>query len=370
TLAAEAKTTTEAAPPAEVAPVPGTPAAAPAGTLAPASAAPKLTVHPEVIPNPELAAEEAKDNKRYTPFINPKPDCKPPKIEAITADQETKYAELLAYIEKLESIPVSTEKGAESKPIDDEEKMWLTRECLLRYLRATKWNVANAKKRVEGTLTWRREYGVREHTGDYISPELETGKMYTLGFDNDARPCIYLNPGRQNTEKSPRQVHALVYMLERVIDIMGPGQETLALLIDFKSATSSTSPSVGQGREVLNILQMHYPERLGRALIINIPWFVSLFFKAINPFIDPLTREKLIFNEDLRKYVPADQLDIKFGGDSNFEYQNPKYWPEILRIAGERRAAYTARWKELGAKVGTSEVVLRGGKSSVDEVAE
>ncbi|KAH8148337.1 uncharacterized protein LAJ45_07438 [Morchella importuna] len=369
TPAPETKTT-EAAPPAEAAPVADTPAAAPAETPAPVSAAPKLTIHPEVIPNAELAAEEAKDNKRYTPFINPKPDCNPPKVEAITAEQETKYAELLTYIEKLESVPVSTEKGAEAKPLDDEEKMWLTRECLLRYLRATKWNVANAKKRVEGTLTWRREYGVREHTGDYISPELETGKMYTLGFDNDARPCIYLNPGRQNTEKGPRQVHALVFMLERVIDIMGPGQETLALLIDFKSATSSTSPSVGQGREVLNILQMHYPERLGRALIINIPWFVSLFFKAINPFIDPLTREKLIFNEDLRKYVPADQLDIKFGGDSNFEYQNPKYWPEILRIAGERRAAYTARWKELGSKVGTSEVVLRGGKSSVDEVAE
>lgn len=371
TPVAETKTATEAVPPAEAAaPVSDTPKAAPTETPVPAPAASKPTVYPEVVPNPELAAEEAKNNKRYTPFINPKPECKPPKTEVITADQETKYAELLAYVEKLESVPVSSEKNAEPKPLDDEERMWLTRECLLRYLRATKWNVANAKKRVEGTLIWRREYGVREHTGDYISPELETGKMYTLGFDNDARPCIYLNPGRQNTEKSPRQVHALVFMLERVIDIMGPGQETLALLIDFKSATSSTSPSVGQGREVLNILQTHYPERLGRALIINIPWFVSLFFKTINPFIDPLTREKLIFNEDLRNYVPPDQLDIKFGGDSDFEYQNPKYWPEILRIAAERRAAYTARWKELGSKVGTSEVVLRGGKSSVDEVAD
>lgn len=260
----------KAAPPAET-----TPAPAPVAEITPAPAPilePVATTIPEPvtpIPNPELAAEEEKTGKKFTHFITAKPDCKPAAPATFQADQESKYEELLKYAQGIDSVPVSTEKGAESRPLDDEEKMWLTKECLLRYLRASKWNVADAKKRLDGTLIWRREYGVRDHTADYISPEMETGKMYTLGFDNEARPCIYLNPGRQNTERSPRQVHALVFMLERVIDIMGPGQGTLALLIDFKSATSSTSPSVGQGRQVLNILQMHYPERLGKALIIN-----------------------------------------------------------------------------------------------------
>ncbi len=56
-------------------------------------------------------------------------------------------------------------------------------------------------------------------------------------------------------------------MLERTIDLMGPGQETLALLINYKEAMQG--PKTGQAREVLNILQSHYPERLGRALVIN-----------------------------------------------------------------------------------------------------
>jgi len=108
-------------------------------------------------------------------------------------------------------------------------------------------------------------------TGDHISPENETGKQIILGFDIAARPCLYLNPGRQNTSASPRQVQHLVFMLERVISMSGPGQETLALLINFKTSKSrsNTAPGIGQGREVLNILQTHYPERLGRALIIN-----------------------------------------------------------------------------------------------------
>lgn len=48
---------------------------------------------------------------------------------------------------------------------------------------------------------------------------------------------------------------------------MGPGQETLALLINYKEAMNG--PKTGQARQVLNILQSHYPERLGKALVIN-----------------------------------------------------------------------------------------------------
>lgn len=241
----------------------------PTPVSAPELAEPVAATSHAVKPDAELAEEEAKTGKRYTPFIESRPECKPDVAPPLSDDQEAKYAELLQYAESIETVPVSTEKGAESRPLNDEEKLWLTRECLLRYLRASKWGVVDAKKRLEGTLVWRREYGVYDHTVDYIAPEMETGKMYTLGFDNIGRPCLYLNPARQNTERSPRQVHALVFMLERVIDMMGPAQETLALLIDFKSATNSTSPSVGQGRQVLSILQMHYPERLGRSLIIN-----------------------------------------------------------------------------------------------------
>lgn len=279
------------APAAEAVPIPApvalepTPASAPELTPVPVPGPmePVATISHNVKPDAKLAAEEAETGKRYTPFVESKPECKPDTAPPLADDQEAKYAELLQYAEGIETIPVSTEKGAESRPLSDEEKIWLTRECLLRYLRASKWGVAEAKKRLECTLIWRREYGVYDHTVDYITPEMETGKMYTLGFDNIGRPCLYLNPARQNTERGPRQVHALVFMLERVIDMMGPGQETLALLIDFKSATNSTSPSVGQGRQVLSILQMHYPERLGRSLIINSG---SLLPRHIQEFLD------------------------------------------------------------------------------------
>ena len=111
--------------------------------------------------------------------------------------------------------------------------MWLTRECLLRYLRATSWNVTNSVKRLLDTLLWRREFGVSKLTAEGVSKEAETGKMVILGYDNNARPCLYMNPGRQNTEKSHTQIEHLVFLLEKTIDMMDPGQETTALLINF-----------------------------------------------------------------------------------------------------------------------------------------
>jgi hypothetical protein len=203
------------------------------------------------------------------PFLEPVEPVKPNAAAELTAEQQAKYNELLETVKGWKEVP---SKAGKEGLIVDSEIMWLTRECLLRYLRATKWNTSEAAKRVLETLSWRRDYGVDDLLdGKISSPENETGKQILLGYDIAARPCHYLNPGRQNTQPSPRQVQHLVFMLERVIDLMVPSQETLALLINFKSSKtrSNTAPGIGQGREVLNILQTHYPERLGRALIIN-----------------------------------------------------------------------------------------------------
>lgn len=151
----------------------------------------------------------------------------------------------------------------------DDDRIFLTRECLLRYLRATKWNVAEAVKRLRNTLAWRRDYIGDKLTPEYISIENETGKQVLLGYDIQGRPCHYLIPSNQNTKTSPRQIQHLVFMLERVIELMPPGQESLTLVIDFNQTKNGQNSTIGQAKQTLDFLQNHYPERLGRALVIN-----------------------------------------------------------------------------------------------------
>lgn len=304
-----------------------------------------------------------KDGPLKTPIPRPSTTTKPPSKPVLTAEQEAKYDQVLADVLTWTTVPATSAKNAPLEPLQEHEKMFLTRECLLRYLRATKWSVPNALKRLQSTLSWRREYGADTFTHDYISPENETGKQVVLGYDNDQRPCLYLLPGNQNTKMSDRQIHHLCYMLDRTIDMMPPGVETSALIINFAGSKAGTVPTVGQARAVLNILQNHNPERLGKALILETPWYVNTFFKLISSFIDPVTREKMKFNEDLKKYVPTEQLWKRLGGECDFQYEHDVYWPAFGKMAQGRREAYKSRWVSGGNRIGESEEYLRGGQA-------
>jgi len=204
----------------------------------------------------------------YTLLEHPIPGCKPTPRPNLTSDQQRKYDSLLETVKSWTSVPTTSAKNSPTEPLSEDDRLWLTRECLLRYLRATSFHsVDAAAKRLLTTLTWRREYGLSKFTLEYISVENETGKQTVFGFDNEGRPCLYMNPSKQNTKMSERQLHHLVFMMERAIDLMPPGQETSALLINFKESGAGKNPSVSQGRQSLHILQGHYPERLGKALI-------------------------------------------------------------------------------------------------------
>lgn len=92
------------------------------------------------------------------------------------------------------------------------------------------------------------------------------------------------------------------------------------------------------------------------------PWLVNGFFKLITPFIDPLTREKLVFNGDLRAHVPPQQLWTDYAGDVDFEYDHATYWPALLQLCEERHKGSRARWEEAGKNFGESENYMKGGK--------
>lgn len=311
---------------------------------------------------------------RYIPFCQPSLQSKVPKTIDLNPEQSEKYQLVLKHFTENDVQIAKSEDDFKKKiyqsGLTNIEKSWLTRECFLRYLRATKWVVKDCISRIELTLAWRREFGISGAfeqdnlvNGDLCSVENETGKEVILGYDNDARPCLYLKPGRQNTKTSQRQVQHLVYMLERVIDFMPSGQDSLALLIDFKAHPIGTEngkiPPINIGRQVLHILQTHYPERLGKALLTNIPFLGWTFLKIIHPFIDPLTREKLVFDQPFVNYVPTAQLDCDFGGDVNFDYDHKQYWPKMIEIATEMRKRYLDNFERLGGKIGLSEVYLR-----------
>ncbi|CAK7902511.1 phosphatidylinositol transfer protein Pdr16p [[Candida] anglica] len=320
-------------------------------------------------------AKNGKYIKCHTPFEQPVNPLKEPTFD-LTEEQQAKYDHVLAHFKEYikKDIPVNSTSGAATHPVLIEERAWLTKECFLRYLRATKWKEDAAIQRIEDTIVWRRTFGVvnvpghtdesKLLTAELVEAENLTGKNLIVGYDNDNRPCLYLRNGYQNTSPSIKQVQHLVFMLERVIQYMPPGQDGLALLIDFKAAPahlnlSSKFPSLSISKQVLHILQNHYPERLGRGLFTNIPWIGYTFFKVVGPFIDPYTRSKTIYDQPFENFVPREQLDKEFNGMLDFEYIHDIYWKEMNVIAEKKHAIYMDNFERLNSEIGLSEYHLR-----------
>jgi len=184
------------------------------------------------------------------------------------------------------------------------------------------------------TMEWRREYQPDLIPPDEVKIESETGKILINGYDKDGRPLIYINPGRENTPQSPRQLRHLVWCLERAKDFMLPGQDSVAIVVDYKNTTLRTNPSLSVARKVVHILQNHYPETLGRGLVVNLPTILAFFYRGLSPFMDPVTRDKIRFNPNLLELIPAEQLDAAFGGENEYTFESESYWEQLVTHCG------------------------------------
>jgi hypothetical protein len=130
-----------------------------------------IHVSPEDLKLPLSAA----DGLIKTPFAAPLDTSKPTPRPPLTTDQEKLYKTLLERVSAWTKLPTTSAKSSPESPLTDSERLFLTRECLLRYLRATNWNAVQAETRLKATLVWRREYGVEKLTSEYIQIENATG---------------------------------------------------------------------------------------------------------------------------------------------------------------------------------------------------
>lgn len=231
----------------------------------------------------------------------------------------------------------------ESEPLDHEQLIkelrtaigslsghaskFCTDACLRRYLVARNWNLEKAKKMLEDTLKWRSSYKPHEIRWDQVEKEGETGKVSRANFvDRFGRPVLIMRPGKQNTKTGEGNVRHLVYLIENAILNLPEGQEQMSWLIDFTGySLNATNIQPKTARDIINVTQSHYPERLAIIVLYNPPKLFQAFFKVISYFIDPKTSMKMKFVypndkdsiEIMKSYFDTDNLPSEFGGTSN-----------------------------------------------------
>ncbi|KAK8693080.1 hypothetical protein V6N13_070677 [Hibiscus sabdariffa] len=219
-------------------------------------------------------------------------------------------------------------------PLSERSSMYCTNACLRRYLEARNWNVDKAKKMLEETIKWRLTYKPEEIRWHEVAHEGETGKVSRANFhDRQGRTVLIMRPGMQNTTSAENNIRHLVYLLENAILNLSEGQEQMSWLIDFTGFSLSTSVPIRTARDIIYILQSHYPERLAIAFLYNPPRFFEAFYKAVKLFLDPKTAQKVKFvypkNKDsvelMQLYFDVGNLPGEFGGDATLKYDHEEF---------------------------------------------
>ncbi|KXZ55859.1 hypothetical protein GPECTOR_2g1410 [Gonium pectorale] len=179
-----------------------------------------------------------------------------------------------------------------------------------RYLCARSGNVHKAARLLHGTLKWREEFGVDTLSiGEFDGRHLSSGRMYIAGTDPSGKSILVTRKRSDAFQagEHPAYLRFLVFTLETGVRSMRDGQEKWVWLMDMRGYSRANSPPLSVSMATLRILADHFPERLHRCFFIDAPSIFSFLFNALWPFVDSVTRQKIVFiqTKDYAKQIEA-----------------------------------------------------------------
>ncbi|KAH3677078.1 hypothetical protein WICMUC_001833 [Wickerhamomyces mucosus] len=214
---------------------------------------------------------------------------------------------------------------------------------LLRFLRARKFDISLAEAMFEASEKWRKEFGTDTILKDFKYEEKPlVAKYYPQYYhktDKEGRPVYIEELGSVNLTEmykittQDRMIKNLVWEYESFTNHRLPASsrkvgylvETSCTILDLKGISISSAAQVlSYVREASNIGQNYYPERMGKFYLINAPFGFSAAFRLFKPFLDPVTVNKIFilggsYSKELLKQIPAENLPVKFGGQSTVD---------------------------------------------------
>ncbi|KAI3451705.1 hypothetical protein Pfo_008370 [Paulownia fortunei] len=219
-------------------------------------------------------------------------------------------------------------------PLSGRSLKFCTDACLRRYLEARNWKLDKAQKMLEETIKWRSAYKPEEIRWHEVAHEGETGKVSKANFhDRNGRTVLIMRPGKQNTASPEGNIRHLVYLMENAILNLPEGQEQMSWLIDFNGWSLNTNVPIKTARDIIYILQNHYPERLAIVVLYSPPRIFEAFWKVVKYFVDQKTFQKIKFvypnNKDslevMKSFFDTENLPSEFGGKATLKYDHEEF---------------------------------------------
>ncbi|KAA8493625.1 Random slug protein 5 [Porphyridium purpureum] len=172
---------------------------------------------------------------------------------------------------------------------------FLCEATMIRYLRARGHQLDAAEAMLRESLVWRAKEQPERVVCQACIKNRRSHTMRLVGHDKKQRPVFYSHFTAVENRDPTDNVQHLIWLLERSFESSDVSQpQQYVWLLDFVGfSMGDMNPSIG--RKSLSLFSDQYPERLGKAVIMDSPMLFSGLWKVLSPFIDAKTHEKIEF---------------------------------------------------------------------------
>eukprot|EP00762_Andalucia_godoyi_P001576 ANDGO_00158.mRNA.1 Sec14 cytosolic factor len=220
--------------------------------------------------------------------------------------------------QKLEIV----EKGLNEKA----KNAKLSKSDLLRFLRGNESNVDLTIVQANECVLWRERYGVDRLTIAHVRKEFEAGYSYWIPgvYDVQGRPIVVFEFGKFQPKKTTplEAIKLVIYLMERAIETMPPGVESICLLCDCTNMSSANFDDKME-RMGFDVVKRYYPGRIGAMVVTNAPMSFRIVWKVMTLWLSKeFTRICHVFKHspaEIPQLVDASSVPTSLGGYFKWE---------------------------------------------------
>ena len=200
-------------------------------------------------------------------------------LSELSADEKEALSEMRQF---------ATAKSYNPEEVDD----WM----LMRYLVARSWNVKKSSAMLEKTMEWRAKKNALALRCAKCDVNPNSHMMCFVGWDLQHRPVMYMSHrwamDRWNVEENVAHV---CETYNHMCTLMPEGVGKWVGCVDFVTFSYWKDGNPKSGKEVIGMLQDHFPERLGLQVLVDPPTTFWALWKIFSLVIDEKTKTKVSF---------------------------------------------------------------------------
>jgi len=203
---------------------------------------------------------------------------------------------------------------------------------LLKFIRATDFDVQKAMERFSATVKWRHQFKIESLLTETF-PEEVFGKVgHVFGHGKEGRPITY------NVYGGDVDIQAVFSDLERFLRWRVQLMEQAMRRLDFETVdtliqvhdyagvgrSSRTEQSKKAATEATHLFSEHFPECLHVKFFVNVPSWLAWIYWVFKPLVPTKTFARLkvvgpgsaTIGKELLPYIDESQLPTIYGGKS------------------------------------------------------